>query len=735
MDLKSLIDCMPIPEMPDYFSESERKFIASILDANKQRARPYDGCYEATWLLSDFDDLQWITTNRGREECIDGRWKNVLRINWHIQLPNGEFLSDAKYSKLLYLNRRIAFLIRSGHVGEIVAPMTWCSAVAAQIQLTRWLVLNEQQFQPAEYGFKLFDQASLDSLLVAFSQGGWSAALQVSHRILGMLYQSTFGEVCPQQLYESVYNLPELVREKIAIWLSTNSFFGRVSYGVNFGKFYLRRDALADLICEPVSSMLVSSKFNIFCRQFEPELQHPRLLTTIFQVTEKPDQKTKTIEDVFESGTTENSLQSICPHFTTIFAAHRHCSEMMPEPSSVSIRSSHGLAVKFATQSGHKLFMPINIGLNYLNQAMRFVEVYGSAIIDFYLAIGPVRATSSSQLDIFEDLNSICTLNSGGFLVQVGDKDVPVAEALGIQGFRRLGLLDFDLLRKSPTLDEALRILIGACVVCIALLKPSREGELIHLKRNCLRYKEDGYYLDFSLGKSNVGEVSLDTEKPIPVIAAKAIQLLQKLGSNLATLFADKQKISGNLFYLPKLIGIGAMKANSQLLNWHIDIFCDYSNSPPDNFGRRWYVRVHEMRKWFLLLLFWSGRFDVLDAARWVAGHTDAKHIYAYIESEFPGEELPSLEAEYAVERLRALEFSGGKGTDVESGLDALYNVVLNHFGVSALSMVPQVEWGDYVSTLRNAEGFFLEPHSIYGSSENEVIGINVSFVLGEISK
>jgi hypothetical protein len=167
------------------------------------------------------------------------------------------------------------------------------------------------------------------------------------------------------------------------------------------------------------------------------------------------------------------------------------------------------------------------------------------------------------------------------------------------------------------------------------------------------------------------------------------------------------------------------------LLNQHLDLFCDYVGLAPDHLGRRWYVRIHEMRKWFLLLLFWSGKYDVLDAARWIAGHTNASHVYAYIERELPGEELPKLEAEYAIDRLRVLESSGNNRSLLEAGLDVLYERVLAHFQVQSLSLIPESEWTDYVVALRAAQGFVLEPHSVYGEIDKaEVIGINVSFVV-----
>jgi hypothetical protein len=552
------------------------------------------------------------------------------------------------------------------------------------------------------------DQFAIDSLFRSIAEGGWAEARQVVQRLLAKLYQNAFACKCPHQILKSPYDLPKDVRLAISTWLETNGYYSRVISGAYVNKKYLLRERLGDEIGEPLELIKKYVKFNAFCRQFEPDLQFGPLLVGIFQTTEMPNHKTRTIADAVTLGAAENSLLATSSIIKTIFSAHRHCAELLPEPALISMRKAINQALKFTRQSGHHSFIPVPIGLSYFNHAMRFVSVYGEALIDFYLAV-------TADKPPYSDLNSRCNGDFGKqFTVIINDCAKPIGEVLGIEMFRRLNVAnDFTSIRAAPTLDEALRVLIGACIVCIGIMKPSREDELTHLQRNCLRRDGEGYHLHFKLGKSGTGEVLQDADRPIPLITAKAIQLLQKLGSGLVALFDDKKKISSNLFYLPKQRGEGVLNARPRLLNSHLDDFCDYVGLDPDDLGRRWYVRIHEMRKWFLLLLFWSGKFDVLDAARWMAGHTDASHIYAYIAKEFPGEELPKLEAEYAIDRLRVLESARGKGARFESGLDALYETVLQHFKVQSLSMVPDSEWTDYVESLREAEGFSLEPHSV----------------------
>lgn len=730
MDLSNLIDRLPLPEFPEHFGEQDRNTILLALETAKRQARPYDGDYKAPWLLSEFSDSQWITTNRNREECVNGKWKNAIPIDWNLRLPNGRFLTDSGYERILDLNKRIAFLARTGYLSGMTAPKTWRGFVRTQLQLTRWLVLHEGRFKPEKYGLRLLDQHALESLLTLLAKGGWIVAHHVPQRILSQLYVETFGRDCPQYLLDDPYNLPKDTASMIAEWLSRNHYYARIRCGSNVGKLYLSRKPFADLIGETVEHLRTSLRLNAFLRQFEPDLMSVPCLDDVFRETEKLSHKNKSIKDIVETGVAEGSLDHYCDSLKIILSAHRHLPDLIPDSSQISIPRARQLAVRFTRQSAHFPFIPINIGLIYLNNAIRFVHVYGAALVDFYLAV----ESQSQPLASSEKKDSLTKRMAKNFCTESG---VSIADILNISGF--CGFYrhrDFEAIRSRPTLDDALRVLIGSCIILIAMLKPSREGELTHLHRDCLREKSGGYLMNFSLGKHNASEVHHSADRPIPVITAEAIQLLQKLGAKLSELYGEERKIGSNLFYLPKLDRYrGAMAADASLLHSHLDIFCDYVGLEPDQCGRRWYVRIHEMRKWFLLLLFWSGRYDVLDAVRWIAGHVSVEHVYAYIEREFPGEELPRLEAEYAVERLLALEVRGGHTAADESGLSALYDKVLHHFKVNVLSMVPDSEWSDYVTSLREAGDFVLEPHSIYSKAGDEVVGITVSFVLREMDK
>lgn len=727
-DLGLLLDQLPLPQIADSVSSADRELILLLLESGKQQMRPFSGLYESPWLLTPFTSDVWQTSNRGREELIGGVWKNTVSIDWRVLLPNGKLLTEPVYGRLLTCLKQLAFFARGTLISGPSSPIAWCTSTYRLIQLGRWVVLNEERFQPVRYGFKLIDQASVEWLFSQYATGGSANVMRIPQRILNLLYLESTGTNCSQSVLETPFEIPAPDIPPIVAWLERNGAYRRIVLGTNTGRRCVARGWLAAKINENVGSL---SGLNItrLLRQFEPDFAANDLLVPLKQDTEHPSQYAESASNA-NAPTAEKSLKILAGLLSSLLEAHRHIPDLLPEPAQISISRASKLAAKVTKAAGHTPFMPVNTGLQYLNVAMRFVTVYGKAIVGLYLAALPSRKMRNRELNTYLRRHGTdWKLEDGRTIVSV----------LNITEFKRQdGNRDFARFRSNPTLDDALRVLIGACTVCIGLLKPSREEELLLLDRHCLRHYAGGYWLNYYLGKSNVKGIEAwqELDRPIPVISAMAVELLQHLGTGLLEKFGDKRKFSNNLFFLPKANGFGPISPHKDLLPDHLDIFCDYVGLPPDVEGRRWYVRVHEMRKWFLLLLFWSGRFDVLDAARWIAGHTDAQHVYAYIEREFPGEELPNIEAQYAIDRIYKMDTLRARAT-VESdpdadGSKALYERVLQHFNVETLSMVPESDWMAYVLSMREADIFHLEPHSILGGSKDEIVGINISFVLRE---
>ncbi len=691
--------------------------------------------YTADWLLSEFHENIWFTTNKGREEFIDGRWKNTKNINFNITFSDGYKLTGEKYSNLLFVIKKVSFIIRSGRSGKVYGILRWVDFVVELLNFVKYLVLHQDRFSPHIYEFIAVSQKDVDSLFMELSIGGWFYALDIPFRIISKIQK------CSSSLSSEILRSPDFFdlninyRNEIIDWFEENDYFLKAQSGTYAGFKYINRKKIAVFIDEEMGILSGSPRSAIFFRQFEKDYQISNLLLPIIQKTEYPDQNTPLLSNIYGLRSSLKTIENISDSFNILLSTHLYNIKSIPDPLSVSPKLSLKKCIKETKAGSHTPFIPIDTGLQYLNHSVQWVSCYGSAIIQvFEQWIGKIDFIEYKKENKHKRNYRVNTAreNVNFNAINLNTKDnLNISELIDITMYSRyLVELTHDKIREKPSLFEAINILVGACTVCIGLLKPSRREEIQHLDINCLIKKRGGYYLRFELGKKNIGEFNDITEKPIPSITATAIMLLQRLSKCVSISYGITNKNSEKLFNLPSN-SLGKSKSISgSFLTSYLNNFCDYVNLPLNDTGKRWYIRMHEMRKWFLLLLFWSGRFDVLDAARWIAGHTDSSHIYEYIEREFPGEELPEIEAEYAIDRLLYFEETGDASENME--LDKLYLNLLKHFNVKFLSMVPNLEWMDYVKVLRKEEVFTLEPYSVFGENSREYKGINVLFVLRE---
>lgn len=689
------------------------------LNSIRQHAKPYDDNWQAPWLLSDWTVPKWQTTAGNKTRQKDGQWIGTSNVNWEIKLPDNRSLTDVHYATLLETCRRLSFLYRQGYnEGKPPSIRSWETFNQQLLCLCQWMVLERSRYRPETYNFSLLDQAGLVRLLRAIAIGDWTGALGLVERCLNTLYQEVFLEPCPKKLLDEPGNWPQDICQTVIDWLESNQGYSYRQVSSNTGHTGLvSRLLLSRLTSAPVNSLKKHQRLSAVLRQFEPKLTHPTLLIRSRQSTEYPSQSTPTRQEALDSIGSKNSVEQASNMLCQMLTLYRHQPKYLPSPMTLNLPAAVLSAFKLTKPDSHTPFIPVDTGLQYLNQALLWVAQYGDALVDYYLTVMSQLCAKTHASIAQNPWKSVLGYNLPQVLCQT-----PLPQVLKDAGFVFTKLstpktgCDFDRLRSQPTLHEALEIYIGAVTVVITLMKPSRDCETVNLPRFCLlRTREGHYWLDSDLAKRTKSERRARTGgKPIPVITARAIQQVRKLNRGLSKLFDEDDKhLRLKLFYLPNPNNWGtAKKMDSGSLNSYLDKFCDYVGLPPDRLGRRWYLRIHQMRKWFLLLLFWSGRYDVLDAARWIAGHTDVDHLYAYIEREFPGGKIGQLEAECAIDLLAEYDTTQVTVDGKNEGLAELYQRVLRQFRVKALNMVPEREWQALVENLFEHD-YHIVPYSI----------------------
>jgi len=623
-------------------------------------------------------------------------------------LPDGRRLSDPRHRELKSALQLAVRAYRDGLGTEkIPALSTWLAFYQAMRGLAIWVVLHEARFCPFDVGLAFVDKTALRGLMTQLGRGGWTEAHQVIPRALRSFYSEACGRECPSDIVTNPMHLPLEVRESIVRWLMTEKAFGSRSKGLISRKFIAKK-----IKCDLKSLSGTNARLSAFFRQFEAGVNHAHgLLTTTNSANEFQDRGVPLLSEASQRSTTFGPAKGVASHLVTLAKLHRLLPKRLIPPTEIDIADlkSYGRTNSVAVKQ--TAFIPFDIASKHVAEAVHWVLHYGDALVDYYLAvvgetnrrIAPYACKASARRDRLPEILDMLPAPLELSRISCGFR-VLAANTVGSNHHKSL--------RERPTIQQALEILVGAIAVLIGILKPCRVSELTSVRRDCLSHKDGFYYLDTRLAKRTVGEYSADSgPKPIPNITAKAVMLVQKLGNGLVALFDEQDPFQrGALFYLPSRLSEKAKVLNARVLDRYLDMFVDYVAYPPDEYGRRWYLRVHQLRRWFLLHMYWTGRSGAVDACVFMAGHTDALHILSYVTLECAGEQMESLEALFVMDQLQACERAA---KEEKGAITLLKKTVLEHFDAASLDLIPARQFQMYLGELIESGQFAITPSTI----------------------
>lgn len=726
---------------PDSFSQVEQCQVLAILAETDSAIRAYEGDFTAPWLLSPTHAPNWRISKGAETRYVDGNLVNYYEYQWSTKLYDGSNLIDPENRTLLHGMQRLAFLVRELPGGPTTLN-TFKGFLWSLNFLMRWAFMHGDTLSPREHALTRLTHQHFTDFFVDLSKGGTVFALRYPERFLQAAFPLALGRTPTEQELDDPLNLPDEVCSAVTKWLHAQGHMRRVKRSA-VSEMIIRNSCIADLIGVDVNSVQGGSMWQVFVGQFSiydgrARNQEDFLASSSRQ--ELPNHKALSSNEVRDSGVSEKTLGKYFDDLKTIVTLRRHLPDFCPDPLAFRPRELRQVIVSASDPSNHTPWVPLPVALAYTTEALRWVHVYGEDLVTIFLqtyrdlyALGLLvsapmpdkeNPTKGEMVNAYKDAVA-------GRETYVATLDLPASLApLKITGWGCYTPLNgqkaFQKLQRAPSLLDAIMVLVGAITVVVTMVKPMRESEFRALKRECLIYVPgDGYWLTQDLRKKNFEDVRPEDARPIPVIAAKAIQLLRRLtdGLKAATGITDKWLLD-SLLTLPTFGRYEAeIKAVSFAhLTMTLNAFCDYVALSPDEKGRRWYIRIHEMRKSFLITFFWTYRYASLDAARWIAGHGDAAHVYAYIQANFPGEELPNLEAQYASQVLRDYQESGTPtGTrDVE----ALYQTVCNHFSVQDVSWIEESILKDWLELQFETREFEIIPYSINNPDSDIATGI-----------
>ncbi|MEP1216639.1 MAG: integrase [Marinobacter sp.] len=669
---------------------AELSFLEDVLETPKLKYS------KADWLLSDFPEPVWV---------YSFNYKNNKELNWDVELDDGSQLLSAEHADLLEGFKHwliIATSAKRGNGSLTNSLKTQASAFNQVIRFVDYFLHNSYDYQLSKTGLAAITSDDLKLILDRIAAHSitneslfdWSGNLS---NYLINLVNSTDRNIL-DELLKTDPNLsvitPEQEEEQLLDIDLKDVPIIRAAI-MHHGLYESRSRGLVP------NSILLSKEIYRNTVRLKSEPKHS------FDLLEIPREGHGNREfNMVPCSTREDVSQMSSTHFRyfkeNLYSIGELHALNIPAPPVDSLIEIYNYQPN-VKKLGRYQTLPSDLVFSAVRKAIEFHIEYGEDILNSYVDVARYCIQSNSSATRLEH-EQIAELVSPG-LRKLGVKKLGLtARSPGTLPTDSRSLAHkehFNALRSNQGLVELVTVYYGAVQTVVGALMARRQGELCDLiAGNCL--DESKGWLLFQNRKSTRGVFGLrQTEaRPIEPIAVEMIEAIEKFQSNLIAVGALEKHT--NLFAVPPGTGEIRLSYSGQCTHHrNFDAFCDYFETPLNDDNQRYYIRQHQLRRFFSMLFFYSSSFGGLETLQWMLGHTDRKHVWHYITETTDGPVLRGAKAQYITEYLYH------KGDDNYKELACLLKA---KFGTDDFHLVDSNEIEDYITSLLEEGNIEIEP-------------------------
>jgi hypothetical protein len=270
----------------------------------------------------------------------------------------------------------------------------------------------------------------------------------------------------------------------------------------------------------------------------------------------------------------------------------------------------------------------------------------------------------------------------------------------------------FRRLRDNVGLLELIAVYFGAIQIVVGATMAKRGIELRGLDPTvCL--SKDHKWLIAPLAKSSRGRKGLRSTnaRPIDPLPAEMISSVISFQRELVSCGYISETLP--LFSSPGVFGMSSLTPCDIYLYYkNVDLFCDYFQVGLDSQGRRYYLRQHQLRRFFALVFLNCGYGSSVAVVQWMFGHGDPTHIWNYITEELPGKELRNTMAQALGERM-----ASGGATHYTDIID----LIEGQFGTRMVSVMDAEKLSGYLDFLMETGELELTPEFLQNDEGYQV--------------
>ncbi|WP_297460731.1 hypothetical protein [Ferrovum sp.] len=618
---------------------------------------PRSGLYrESKWLASDFDENVWHFEMKAPN--VSG-----FSIDFNVKLSNETVLTDKENRRLLntfkyWINASVHPDNTRGR-GFAYADVTARNSIIKVANLIDYFLLNDKYLAISSCGLqaitedhlKQFSDQQAKDKRIAEHVYGWTERL--SEFLLGQVTGSDFEKLVKSpkcdgidfastsdnQLEQDNLSIPAELIPRVRYWLWENNLYRETSNGEH--KYVVNTIRLSELIYGSITLRGAASAkpcptiLNLSELDGVTSSEYPRVPVT------GEDDETISFTGIQNYKTALKALtllkdEALCDEDLLLPPVEIIYAQLTYSPDNVASN-------RFAT-------LPSQVVLNSVKNAIEFHLQY---------AEGLAFSLKNLLLKIQEKLANANEGARTSVAKLISPKEFsallhPQMQRIGVEKWTISKEKNyFDALRSNKGLGELLRIYYGSVQIVVSALMARRQTEIVNLKTDsCL--DESKRYLVFRKAKSTrlLEGRRVQVARPIDEIAVEMIEKLIEIHRLYIEIgFTNK---TGHLFDLV------SMQNPTKMLPVHgyhhgyaqnFDLFCDYFETPLRD-GKRFYIRTHQLRRFFALSFFWGSGFGGMDTLRWFMGHTDLQHLYHYITENTPGEVLRHAKSQFLAETL-----------------------------------------------------------------------------------
>lgn len=599
---------------------------------------------QPSFLKSNFLDNFWT---------IEYSDKRTSIIDFKVKMGDGLYLTDSKHKKTLNTLKYWLVFHTLDNDNYRKSKTIMGESIFAILTFFDAFNIHRNDTQIERYGFQYLSENHIKYILdlIANTSDKFISVYQLKERVIEGYFKK----------YNNFF-IGQLNASHIDDWNKFNNYYKNI----------LLKDLYPDTILKPVKKVAIQ---NIEIDKNRNNQEYDNILNE-----DKDDENEK--RSFLSIRTFRNVLISLRK-------LHNYTNKL-EYPISLPNKSILDNIEHFETQyknKGRFKTVPSNIVFSYVKNAIEFHYKYGNDIVETYNSFYNILKSKNYNFDTFkysEELETIFLNCLTPNLKELGVKSIKSLDNKLYDGKER-----FNILRQNTYFYDLLKVYYGAIQVVIGALMARRQSELASLKvGECI--DENTSSLIFKQSKSTKGIFGTKNTLYLPIdnLGIEMIKNLEKIHIN---------RKGETLFSIPSVKNVFSFNTSVSNTTYseNIDFFIDYIQGELKD-GKRYYIRQHQLRRFFAMCFFWGSGFGSLDTLRWFMGHTNVEHVYHYITESTSGEVLRNVKTQFLLENVEKYE--------------NLLSLIKNRYNTEKFDLIDSEDLEFYINDLLENEQIIVEP-------------------------